>query len=255
MSVVAPPERVRVNRYLSARGVASRRTADALVEAGRVQVNGRRIVPGTMVDPQRDAVTVDGHVLPPEERRRTVMLNKPAGVVSTSRDPRGRPTVLDLVDRPRGLFPVGRLDTPSRGLLLLSNDGSLAIRLTHPRHGVLKRYRVTVRGRAGERAIRALRHGVELEDGFARAVEAHLVEHGREGDVVELTMAEGRNREVRRLCMAVGMPVVDLVRIAIGPLHLGRLREGMARSITAAEAQRLYEAVGLTAPPPTRGGR
>ena len=254
MSVVAP-ERVRVNRYLASRGVASRRAVDALVEAGRVQVNGRRIVPGTLVDPQRDAVTVDGHLLPPAERPRTVMLNKPAGVVSTTRDPQGRPTVLDLVDRPHGLFPVGRLDTPSRGLLLLSNDGTLALRLTHPRHGVLKRYRVTVRGRAGERALRALRHGVELEDGFAQAVEAHLVEHGREGDVIELTMAEGRKREVRRLCTAVGMPVADLVRIAIGPLHLGRLREGTARPLTAAEEQRLYEAVGLTAPPRSRSGR
>lgn len=255
MSSVAPVQRVRVNRYLASCGVASRRAADALVEAGRVQVNGRRIVPGTLVNPQSDAVTVDGRPLPPQERLRTVMLNKPAGVVSTSRDPQGRPTVLDLVDRPKGLFPVGRLDTASRGLLLLSNDGALALRLTHPRYGVLKQYRVTVRSRAGERSLRGLRHGVELDDGFAQAVDAHLVEHGREGDVIQLTMAEGRKREVRRLCSAVGLTVVDLLRIAIGPLHLGRLREGMARPLASKEEQRLYEAAGLTVPPHPRRGR
>jgi 23S rRNA pseudouridine2605 synthase len=252
MTPVPGVESVRVNRLLAERGVASRRAADRLVDAGRVRLNGRPAVPGTLVDPGRDVVTVDGRPLPPPLARRTVMLNKPAGVVSTRHDPQGRRTVLDLVDEAHGLFPVGRLDSASRGLILLSSDGELALRLTHPRHGVVKRYLVTVRGRAGERVLRALRHGVELEDGWARAAEAELRERGRDGDVIELAMSEGRKREVRRLCAAVGAPALDLVRIAIGPQRLGRLREGSARRLTATEEQRLYGAVGLTPPARSR---
>lgn len=235
----------RLNRYLAARGVASRRGADALVIAGRVSVNGRAAQPGQVVDEMRDSVTIDGRPVPLPLPLRTLIVNKPRGVVSTRRDPQGRPTVLDLVDDPAGLFPVGRLDVDSRGLLLLTTDGDLALRLTHPRHGIVKRYRVTAHGHVPDRVLRAMKHGLELDDGPARAVGARRVDVRHGDDIVEIAMAEGRKREVRRLCSAAGVTVADLQRVAIGPLELGRLREGTSRPLRPAEARQLYAAVGL----------
>lgn len=238
----------RLNRYLARHGVASRRGADQLIEQGRVHVNGAPAALGTPVDPQHDVVTVDGRPVGAPLPLRTLMLNKPAGMVSTRTDPQGRPIVLDLVDDPRGLSPVGRLDADSRGLLLLTSDGDLALRLTHPRYGVTKLYRVSVDGHAGAAALRTVTTGVELEDGHARALDARTVATHRGGDVVEVTMAEGRKREVRRLFAAAGLRVTDLCRTAVGPLHLGHLREGQARPLTTAELRHLYEAVGLAPP-------
>lgn len=241
----------RLNHYLARHGVASRRGADALIEQGRVQLNGRPTRLGTLVEPAADHVTVDGRPIGEPVPLRTLVLNKPTGVVSTRRDPQGRPTVLDLVDDPRGLSPVGRLDSDSRGLLLLSSDGDLALRVTHPRHGITKRYRATVTPHATTAALRRITGGVALDDGDARALEAHLAGQDRRGnDVVEVVMAEGRKREVRRLFAAAGLRVVDLVRVAVGPVRLGRLKEGHARPLTHAEERALYEAVGL--PPPRR---
>jgi len=242
----------RLNRYLARHGVASRRGADALIEQGRVQLNGAPTRPGTMVDPAADRVTVDGSPVGEALPLRTLVLNKPKGVVSTRSDPQGRPTVLDLVDDPRGLYPVGRLDSDSRGLLLLTSDGELALRVTHPRHGITKRYRATVTPHATSHALRQITAGVALSDGPARALEARLAGQDRYGDVVEVLMAEGRKREVRRLFAAVGLRVVDLTRTDVGPISLGRLREGHARPLSHAEEQRLYEAVGLTPPPRRR---
>lgn len=239
------PVTTRLNRYLAARGVASRRGADELAVAGRVRVNGVPAPPGSLVDERSDAVTVDGRPVPAALPRRTILLNKPRGVLSTRHDPRGRPTVLDLVDDPAGLFPVGRLDADSRGLLLLTTDGELALRLTHPRHGVAKRYRVTVHGRAGDRALRTVESGVDLEDGPARALSARRVGTSGGSDVVDVVMTEGRNREVRRLLGAAGLRVDDLQRVALGPLELGRLREGTSRPLRPAEARAVYEAAGL----------
>ena len=241
------PGGTRLNRYLAARGIASRRGADALVLAGRVSVNGRPAQPGQLVE-EWDAVTLDGRPVPPPVGRRTLLVNKPRGVVSTRRDPQGRPTVLDLVDDPSGLFPVGRLDADSRGLLLLTTDGELALRLTHPRHGVVKRYRVTARGHVPDRALRALERGIELDDGLARAVRARRAGVHAGDDVVEVAMAEGRKREVRRLFAAAGIAVGDLQRVAIGPLELGRLHEGASRPLRPAEARVLYAAAGLDPP-------
>ncbi|TMC49716.1 MAG: rRNA pseudouridine synthase [Chloroflexi bacterium] len=237
----------RVNAFLSHRGVASRRAADRLVEAGRVAVNGRPARSGALVD-SGDTVTVDGRPVPERVARRTVMVNKPRGVLSTRRDPGGRPTVLGMVDDPTGLAPVGRLDLTSRGLLLLTSDGELALRLTHPRHGVTKRYRVVVAGIASAATRRLLVRGVELADGPARAVEAVPAGHRGADDVLEVLMAEGRKREVRRLCAAAGLQVLDLERIAIGPLRLGRLRPGDWRRLTARELGELYAAAGLDPP-------
>jgi 23S rRNA pseudouridine2605 synthase len=228
--------------------VASRRAADQLVSAGRVEVNGLPVALGTEVDPERDRVTVDGRPLPPPLPRRTLILNKPAGVVTTRRDPQDRVTVLDLVDDAAGLVPVGRLDVRSRGLLLLSSDGELTFRLTHPRYGVLKTYRVTVRGRVRGSLLRRLRAGVQLDDGPARPRAVEVVAGRGSDDVLEVVMGEGRWREVRRLCEAVGLDVVDLCRTALGPLQLGRLREGASRPLSHAEAARLYAAVGLAPP-------
>jgi 23S rRNA pseudouridine2605 synthase len=238
----------RLNRYLARHGVASRRGADQLVEQGRVQVNGHPARLGTLVDPAGDRVTVDGRPVGDALPLRTLIANKPPGVVSTRTDPQGRRTVLDLVDDPVGLYPVGRLDADSRGLLLLTSDGDLALRLTHPRYGVTKRYQATVEARATPTALRRAVDGVALDDGPARALEARLLTTTRAGDVVELTMAEGRKREVRRLLAAVGLPVTDLCRVAVGPLTLGHLREGHARPLTGAEHRALYESVGLTPP-------
>jgi pseudouridine synthase len=238
----------RLNRYLARHGVASRRGADALIEQGRVQLNGAPTRPGTLVDPAADHVTVDGQPIGEALPLRTLALNKPLGVVSTRSDPQGRQTVLDMVDDPRGLYPVGRLDADSRGLLLLTSDGDLSLRVTHPRHGITKRYQAIVTPHATRQSLRHVTEGVSLSDGPARAVEARLVGEDRRGDVVEVLMAEGRKREVRRLFAAVGLRVVDLTRIAVGPVVLGRLREGHARPLTRVEERELYEAVGLTPP-------
>jgi 23S rRNA pseudouridine2605 synthase len=240
--------RERLNRYLARRGVASRRGADSLIDAGRVTINGRHAVLGTTVDPGRDRVAVDGRPVADAGRAETFMLNKPPGVVTTVRDPHHRPTVMEMVaERVPGLVPVGRLDADSRGLLLLSSDGNLAHRLTHPRYGVVKRYRLVLARGLSEEDVARLLEGVELEDGLARPSEVRRPSAGRD-DVIEVTIGEGRKRELRRLCAAIDAPVLDLVRVGLGPLRLGRLAEGQSRPLTGAERVALYAAVGMTAP-------
>lgn len=234
----------RLNRFLARRGVASRRGADEMIAAGRVQVNGAAAQVGAIIDPNSDAVSVDGVAVGAPTRLVTLMLNKPRGVITTHRDTHGRRTVVDLVPEIAGLVTVGRLDAESRGLLLLTTDGELAHRLTHPRHGVQKTYLVRVQPAAGDDALRRLRAGVELEDGFARPVRVEQQAPG----LLEITMGEGRKREVRRLCSAVALDVVDLQRIAEGPLRLGELAEGAVRELEPAELRDLYAAVGMEAP-------
>ncbi|MBV8194953.1 MAG: rRNA pseudouridine synthase [Candidatus Dormibacteraeota bacterium] len=232
-------ESERLNRYLARRGVASRRTADELIAAGRVEVNGQRGLIGTVVAPDRDRVAVDGREVG-SRLDITLALNKPAGVVTTVSDPQHRRTVMQLVQPVPGLVPVGRLDADSRGLLLLTTDGELAHRVTHPRHGVRKRYRVRVRGEARRDPVEMLARGVALDDGPARELRARAVRGG-----VEIEVGEGRKREVRRMCAAVGLEVWDLVRVAVGPVSLGDLTEGASRSLTGAELRDLRQAVGL----------
>jgi 23S rRNA pseudouridine2605 synthase len=233
---------MRLGKYLAHSGVASRRAAEELIRAGRVEV-GDEVV----TDPARDVdessgVLVDGEPVAPEGLEVHV-LNKPAGVVSTARDTHGRPTVTQLVRSGRRLYPVGRLDADTTGLILLTNDGELANRLMHPRYEVPRTYRAVVARRpVPEHALRRLREGVELEDGRTAPAKVRQVESG----VVEITIHEGRKRQVRRMFDAIGHPVAELTRVAFGPLRLDDLASGRHRRLTAAEVERLRAAAGGT---------
>jgi 23S rRNA pseudouridine2605 synthase len=224
---------MRLAKYLAHAGVASRRAAELIVHEGRVSVDGRQVRDPARTVAEHDVVTVDGKPLAGSERRVAYAVNKPLGVLSTASDPHGRPTVLGLVpEERRRLYPVGRLDADSSGLILLTNDGELAHRLTHPSFAVAKTYRVKLAGGpVGERALRALRTGVMLEDGPTRP--AGVWRAGP--DRLEMTIGEGRNRQVRRMCEAVGHPVTALERIAFGPLKLGRLPPGACRRLSERE--------------------
>jgi 23S rRNA pseudouridine2605 synthase len=233
---------VRLGKFLAHAGAASRRGAERLVAEGRVTVAGE-----VVTDPARDVdessgVALDGRPVEPEPLE-VHALNKPAGVVSTARDTHGRPTVVQLVRSRRRLYPVGRLDADTTGLILLTNDGELAERLTHPRYGVRKVYRVRVRPpRLSPRALRALREGVELEDGTTAPARVRQARLG----VLEITIREGRKRQVRRMCEAVGHRVVELERVAFGPLGLRGLEPGQSRRLKEAEVERLRHAAKPT---------
>lgn len=241
--------RERLNRFLSQRGVASRRKADALIAAGRVTINGEKGLVGAVVDADVDRVAVDGAVITATTRQYTVVMNKPMGYVTTRHDPEGRPTVMDLlkeVPDKRGLFPVGRLDANSRGLLLLTTDGELAHRLSHPRFGVLKSYRVQVEEAVEEAHLTRLRNGMELDGVFARP--RNVERHGKSTHIFDVVMGEGRKREVRRLAKGAGLTVSDLQRWRYGPLSLDATPEGTARELTRSELGSLYAAVELSPP-------
>jgi 23S rRNA pseudouridine2605 synthase len=226
---------MRLSRYLAHGGVSSRRGAEELIRDGRVTVAGE-----VVTDPARDVdegsgVRFDGGVVKPLDDSVVIALNKPAGVVSTARDTHGRPTVVELVGAHRRLYPVGRLDADTTGLILLTDDGELANRLTHPRYGVEKTYRAIVaRAPVKEAALEKLRGGVELDDGVTAPAQARRLA----ADRIELVIREGRKRQVRRMLDAVGHPVKALQRVAFGPLRLD-LAEGAFRQLTKAEVQRL----------------
>lgn len=211
-----------------------------MIRAGRVSVDGRPAHLGQKVDPELARVEVDGVPVPVRPGLVHYLLYKPTGVVSTASDPQGRPTVVDLVPTATRVYPVGRLDADTEGLIILTNDGELAARVSHPRHGVTKTYVARVEGNPGRAALRALQEGVELDDGRGAARSVRLV--GAQGGeaLVELVMGEGRKREVRRLLAAVGHPVRALVRTAIGPVTDPTLQPGSWRLLTAAEVRALY---------------
>jgi 23S rRNA pseudouridine2605 synthase len=226
---------VRLARYLAHAGVASRRSAEKLIADGRVRVSGAVVTDPALDVDDESAVEVDGRAVAPEPRE-VWLLNKPAGVVSTASDTHGRSIVTELVESERRLYPVGRLDAATTGLILLTNDGELANRLTHPRYGVERTYRARVTpASVPEPVLRRLREGVELEDGRTGPARVRELEPG----LLELTIAEGRKRQVRRMCEAVGHPVEELERVAFGPLRLGSLVSGEARLLTPAEVERL----------------
>ena len=230
---------MRLAKYLASAGIASRRASEELIRAGRVTVNGE-----TVTDPAQDVADGDRVALgakPVEQPTELVVyaLNKPPGVLSTARDPQRRPTVVSLIPSEARLYPVGRLDADTTGLILLTNDGGLAHRLTHPSFEVAKTYRATVRSPpVREPALRALRRGIELEDGPTAPAQVRRLAP----DLLELTIHEGRKRQVRRMCEAVGHPVEQLERVAFGPLPLGALKRGAYRRLTAGEIAELARA-------------
>jgi pseudouridine synthase len=241
-------EQMRLNKYLAHTGMASRRAADRLIEQGRVQVNGRTIYAmGVKIDPKKDRITVDGRAVTLRQgESMTLLLNKPVGVLTTRHDPEGRQTVLDLVPPQfHHLRPIGRLDYLSEGLVLLSDDGDLIYRLTHPSYQHEKEYWVQIAGRVPEPALRKLRKGIELEDGMAHARVRHLHKIPLEQRFwldprseskhawLAFIITEGRKRQIRRMCQAVDLNLLRLVRVRMASLHIGDLRPGQWRSLTA----------------------
>lgn len=239
----------RLQKLIAAAGLGSRRRVEDLLRQGRVAVNGRPAQLGDRADPHHDAITVDGQPLEPPQERLTLLLNKPVGVLSTCHDPHGRPTVLDLLPPAlrygRGLHPVGRLDADSRGALLLSNDGDLTLRLTHPRFGHRKTYRVWVEGHPNQRTLALWRAGVPLDGRPSQPVRLRRLTGAAPppggsvptagATLLELEMGEGRNRQIRRTGERLGHPVLDLQRRAIGALQIGDLAEGEWRIVDRAE--------------------
>lgn len=232
-------ERIRIQKAIANAGLMSRRAAEEAISADRIRINGKPVILGDRVDPDRDLLTLDGVPVPVSADLETHLLNKPVGVISTVSDPQGRPTVVDLIASSRRLYPVGRLDADTEGLILVSNDGELTNRVTHPGYGVTKKYLAEVEGEVSRSGVHRLTVGVELDDGPARAENAHLVDTEKGRSLVELVMVEGRNREVRRMLAAIGHPVTRLVRTAIGGLTDPDLEPGESRRLTAADIQRL----------------
>lgn len=240
-------EGIRLQRVLASAGVGSRRACEELISEGRVMVDGAVVdTLGTRVDPDHTTIHVDGIRIVTDPGRVYLALNKPRGMLTTLDDPQGRSCVGDLLqNRTDRLFHVGRLDADSEGLLLLTNDGDLAHRLTHPSHGVAKTYLAEVVGPLPRGVGRALRAGVELDDGMAAATQFRVLDRVGKRLLVELEVTEGRNRLVRRLLAAVDLPVERLVRTRMGPVALGELRPGRSRVLTAVEVGALHSAAGL----------
>ncbi|WP_173298455.1 pseudouridine synthase [Thermanaeromonas sp. C210] len=238
---------MRLQKFLAQAGVASRRSAEDLIRAGRVKVNGNTVTAmGVKVEPGRDLVEVDGREVKWNGEKVYYLLYKPPGYVTTLYDPQGRPKVIDLLKGvKKRVFPVGRLDYDTEGLLLLTNDGELNLRLTHPRYGVTKTYRALVKGVPDRQALHKLATGVKLEDGMTAPAEVKLLRLGKDTSILELTLREGRKREVRRMCSAVGHPVLRLKRTKMAFLTLKGLRPGEYRPLTKREVERLYALTGL----------
>jgi 23S rRNA pseudouridine2605 synthase len=233
----------RLQKVLAHVGVGSRRAVEEMIAAGRVRVNGKRAELGRRVDPTKDVVEVDGSRVPLQTDLVYYLLNKPVGVVTTASDPEGRTTVLDIVDVEQRVWPVGRLDVDTEGAILLTNDGELTNMLTHPRYEFPKTYVAEAKGTVGNKVMKSLARGVELEDGMTAPAEVSVLERSAGGSLVEITIREGRNRQVRRMFDEVGHPLRRLARVAIGPVGLGHLKPGRFRRLSSEEARALYAAV------------
>ena len=232
---------MRLEKFLSESGIASRRDAKKYISAGRVFVNGERVlIPGTHIDPQRAEITFDEEPIRGEPKQIYLMLNKPAGYVTTVRDERGRPTVMELVsDISERIYPVGRLDLDTEGLLLMTNDGDFAHRILHPSHEIQKTYIVWVEGQPNRREIQRLREGVEIENGTITSAKVNQIGKRKGQTQFRVIIHEGRKRQIRRMFHAVGHDVVHLKRVGIGSLSLGRLPIGEYRSLTPTEIESL----------------
>lgn len=241
------PEGVRLQKVLASAGIASRRASEILIEEGRVEVNGKIVTEqGRRVHPETDHIRVDGARIPPPRHHLYLVMNKPRGVVSTMEDPEGRKTLLDYLPRLRErIFHVGRLDTDTEGLILLTNDGEFAHRMAHPSYEVPKTYQVQAAGVMDNRTIKRLEKGVTLEDGPVKPDKVKLVSRAQNRTLIEVSLHEGRNRIVRRMFDTVGHPVDRLSRTAIGPVRLGILPVGEIRELTREELGALLDLVGM----------
>lgn len=241
---------IRLQKYLAAAGVASRRAAEKLISEGRVKVNGLAIRElGTKVDPRKDIVEVNGEIVKLAASPKYYLLHKPPGYLTTVRDPFSRPTVMDLLPKGerKGLFPVGRLDIDSEGLLLITNDGELAFRLTHPRFKIPKTYRVRVSGKPSREDLNKLERGIALEEGVTAPAKVRMLsasKNKREA-LLEITLHEGKKRQIKRMCAQIGYPVLSLKRISLGFLNLKGLSPGSYRKLKEKEVEKLRRLVGL----------
>jgi 23S rRNA pseudouridine2605 synthase len=240
----------RIQKILAGAGVASRRKSEELIASGRVTVDGRVVKElGAKADPTRQQIAVDGKPII-AERKVALILHKPTSFITSVKDPEGRRTVMELIsDVPERVYPVGRLDYDSSGLILFTNDGELANRLLHPKHHLDKTYRVTVIGMPEKEALARVQKGIKLEDGMTSPVQIQVLRHHPKESVLEITLHEGRNRQVRRMMEAIGHPVKRLKRQDFGPITLGNLMVKKWRWLTTREWKALYESVGLPVPP------
>ncbi|WP_027363399.1 pseudouridine synthase [Desulfotruncus alcoholivorax] len=231
----------RLQKFLARTGIASRRHSEEIIAQGRVRVNGKTVtVQGLKIDPFKDRIEVDGKPVGRPEKKIYIVLNKPPGYVTTVQDPRGRRKVTDLLKNVRQrVYPVGRLDYDTEGLLLLTNDGDLAYAMTHPSHEIPKTYRARVRGVPEDSKLKALARGVVLDDGPTAPARVRLLGVKGEDGLIEITIHEGRNRQVRRMCEHIGHPVISLRRVSIGPLTIGGLKPGEYRTLGFKEVSRL----------------
>ncbi|NLY72013.1 MAG: rRNA pseudouridine synthase [Clostridiales bacterium] len=231
---------MRLNKYIAKAGIASRRKADELIFAGKVKINGVVVkTPGHNVE-EGQVVEVEGRVIKPSDRLVYIILNKPKGYVTTVSDEKGRPTVMDLVsDIDERVFPVGRLDYNTSGLLLMTNDGDLAFKLTHPKHEIEKTYRARVSGVLSDERIARLRKGVDIGGYVTNPAVVNVIKQAQRNTIVEIKIKEGKNRQIRKMFDAVGNKVIELERIAIGNIHLGHLMSGHYRKLTAKEIEYL----------------
>ena len=237
---------MRLNKFLAQAGVSSRRGADLLIQSGRVTVNGVKIKKlGILIDEKKDDIRVNGKKVHLPEKFIYVLLNKPKGYLCTVKDSFGRPTVLDLVGKDKKVFPVGRLDLDTEGVLLLTNDGELAYRLTHPKFEVEKTYLVTVKGKINEKFLKRFHKGIKLEDGRIAKGEVRLIKIEKGDSVLELKLREGRKREIKRMCKAVGLSVANLVRTKFASLTAKNLKPGAWRHLKEKEIEDLKKMVKL----------
>ena len=239
---MSPNPSERLQKVLAHAGVASRRKSEELIQQGRVSVNGRIVTKlGTKVDPRHDEIRVDGQPIQSGARHIYVMLNKPRGVLSTMEDPRGRRSLGDLIATPVRVYPVGRLDASSEGLILLTDDGELANLLTHPRYEHEKEYRVLVNGRPSKKTLDAWRRGVLLDESLTAPARVDVVQTEKDSTLLRVVMREGRKRQIRRVASLLGHPARGLLRVRLGPLHLGTLESGQWRYLTSKEINQLND--------------
>ena len=238
----------RLQKFMAKSGVASRRGSEELIAQGKVRVNGRQVtMPGLKIDPLHDRVEVDGRQVSQPEKKTYILLFKPAGYVSTVSDPQGRRKVIDLLSGiEQRVYPAGRLDYDSEGLLLLTNDGALTYALTHPSYEIPKTYQVRVQGVPDRDKLAALTKGVVLQDGLTAPAKVRLLKKMRDTTLLEITIHEGRNRQVRRMCEHIGHQVLSLRRVSIGPLTIGDLQPGQFRYLTNREVEMLMKVVKIS---------